>query len=194
MVGSAIVPVAQEPESEVKRWLEDVVVGLNLCPFAKKPLRSGQVRFCMSAADNETDLLADLLVELQRLDATPVAELETTLLIIPQQLHDFSDFNQFLNLCDWLLERHEYTGVYQLATFHPDYQFAGTFAGDVENLTNRAPYPILHLLREESLEKALANYVNPESIPEANILRMQGLTNLEKQALFPYLFPSERRS
>ncbi len=192
MVNTLTVKSSDAIESAIKHWLSDVVVGLNLCPFASKPMRLGQVRFCISETEDETDLLAELLVELQRLDDVPAAQLETTLLVVPRQLHNFSDFNQFLDLCDWLLERHNYTGIYQLATFHPDYQFAGTFAGDAENLTNRAPYPVLHLLREESLEKALENYANPESIPDANISRMRSLTVLEKQALFPYLLTENK--
>lgn len=173
---------------EVQQWLTDVVVGLNLCPFARKPMRAGQVLFKVSAATEDKTLMADLLTELQRLDSNPDHELLTTLLIIPEHLNDFADYNQFLELAEWLLERNNYTGTYQLASFHPDYQFANTAPEDPENLTNRAPYPILHLLREENLEKMIDLYPDPESIPENNIRRVQSLTQDEKLHLFPFLF------
>ncbi|SDZ87314.1 DUF1415 domain-containing protein [Microbulbifer marinus] len=178
----------QQIVDSVQQWLRDVVVGLNLCPFARKPMRAGQIRFKVSDARDDESLLTDLLEELRLLDNTPVEELETTLLIVPRHLREFADFNQFLDLAEWLLERHDYSGIYQLATFHPDYQFAGTRPEDAENLTNRAPYPILHLLREASLERALKNYPDPETIPENNIRRVEGLTEEQKRQLFPYLF------
>ncbi|WP_445361415.1 DUF1415 domain-containing protein [Microbulbifer sp. EKSA005] len=172
----------------VEQWLTDVVVGLNLCPFARKPLRAGQIRLKVSPATGDEALLSDLLSELRRLDTTSESELLTTLLIIPNHLGKFSDYNQFLDLAEWLLERNDYAGTYQLASFHPDYQFADTAAADAENLTNRAPYPILHLLREENLEKMIDLYPDPESIPENNIRRMESLSHEEKLKLFPYLF------
>ncbi|MCO1335155.1 DUF1415 domain-containing protein [Microbulbifer sp. OS29] len=172
----------------VSQWLTDVVVGLNLCPFARKPLRAKQIRFKVSKEKDDEALLADLLAELQRLDTTPESELLTTLLIIPNCLQNFADYNQFLDLAEWLLERHGYVGKYQLASFHPDYQFAGTAPDDAENLTNRAPYPILHLLREENLEKMIDVYPNPENIPHNNILRVESLSHEEKLKLFPYIF------
>ncbi|WP_444931728.1 DUF1415 domain-containing protein [Microbulbifer sp. SSSA002] len=178
----------------VQQWLTDVVVGLNLCPFARKPLRAGQIRFKVSTATEDEALLNDLLAELHQLDATSEAEVVTTLLIIPNHLHNFSDYNQFLDLAEWLLDRNDYTGIYQLASFHPDYQFAGTAATDAENLTNRAPYPILHLLREENLEKMIDLYPDPESIPENNIRRVESLSHEEKLKLFPYLFQQDNNN
>ncbi|SHE80736.1 hypothetical protein SAMN04487965_0694 [Microbulbifer donghaiensis] len=178
----------QEIVDSVQQWLRDVVVGLNLCPFARKPMRAGQIRYKVSEARDDESLMAELLEEFRLLDNTPVEELETTLLIVPQHLQEFADFNQFLDLAEWLIERQEYTGIYQLATFHPDYQFAGTRPDDAENLTNRTPYPILHLLREASLARALENYPDPESIPANNIRRVEGLSEEQKRLLFPYLF------
>lgn len=174
---------------EVHRWLTDVVLGLNLCPFAGNPLQAGQVHIGVSPAGDEENLLADLLVEMRRLDKLPVATLETTLLVVPGFLRAFEDFNQFLDLAESLLESEGYSGTYQLATFHPHYQFAGTEAGDTENLTNCAPYPILHLIREASVERALAAYPDPDSIPLDNIRTVQSLTQQQKRALFPYCFP-----
>ncbi|MDN3638086.1 DUF1415 domain-containing protein [Simiduia curdlanivorans] len=170
-----------------QQWLADVVIGLNLCPFARKPQRANLIRFTESRASSEQALLAELLTELEYLDATHAEQLETTLLIIPNFLQDFVDYNQFLDLADWLLERHDYEGVYQLATFHPHYQFAGTRADDAENLTNRAPYPILHLIREDSIERVLENYPDPEAIPENNIRAVQSLTPEQRKKLFPYV-------
>ncbi|SDJ54841.1 DUF1415 domain-containing protein [Microbulbifer yueqingensis] len=176
---------------DVEKWLTDVVVGLNLCPFARRPLRAGQVRFTVSEARNDEALMADLLAEMELLDARPPGELETTLLIIPHYLAEFADYNQFLDLAEWLVERHGYTGTYQLASFHPDYQFAGTEADDAGNLTNRAPYPLLHLIREATVERVLELYPDPEAIPERNIRRVQSLSREEMRKLFPYLFPSD---
>ncbi|WP_288129543.1 DUF1415 domain-containing protein [Microbulbifer sp.] len=173
---------------QVERWLQDVVVGLNLCPFARKPMRAGQIRFVVSEATNDAVLLEELLDEFQVLDRTPLEEVETSLLILPTHLRDFHDYNFFLQEAEWLLKRQGYEGVYQIASFHPHYQFADTDPDDAENLTNRAPYPILHLLREESLERGLQNYPDPDSIPHDNILRVESLSDDEKRALFPYLF------
>jgi uncharacterized protein len=174
--------------ASTEQWLRAVVIGLNLCPFARKPERAGLIRYAVSEATDDETLMAELLHECQLLDELPAAELETTLLIIPAHLHTFEDFNHFLNLADWLIERHNYTGIYQLATFHPNYQFADTESDDAENLTNRAPYPILHLLREDSLAKVLANYPNPETIPENNKRSVSELTECQKQELFAHLF------
>lgn len=184
-----------EPYSEpqaikvaVAHWLNSVVIGLNLCPFAAKPTQENRVRLVVSAASDDELLLQDLQHEMELLDATPVSELETTLLIIPHHLRDFFDYNQFLNWTGQLLKRNRWTGVYQLATFHPDYCFAGAEPEDAENLTNRAPYPILHIIREASLEKALQFFPDVEAVPEINKARVEKLTVEEKQQLFPYLF------
>ncbi|WP_346836808.1 DUF1415 domain-containing protein [Microbulbifer sp. SAOS-129_SWC] len=177
----------QQVIEPVQQWLADVVVGLNLCPFARKPLRAGQVRYRVSKANDEKALMAELLEEMQLLDVTAAEEVETTLLIIPDYLRNFSDYNQFLELAEWLIERQEYSGIYQLATFHPNYQFAGTAPEDAENLTNRAPYPILHILREASVEMILAKYPNPDSIPENNIRLIKNISGKEKRRLFPFL-------
>ncbi|KUJ84397.1 DUF1415 domain-containing protein [Microbulbifer flavimaris] len=177
----------------VEQWLSDVVVGLNLCPFARKPMRAGQVRFAISEARSDQALMDDLLAEMVRLDEHSAAELETTLVIVPSHLQRFEDFNQFLDLAEWLIERQGYTGIYQLATFHPHYQFADTAPEDAENLTNRAPYPILHLIREASIEEVLQKYPDPDSIPENNIRRVTDLTQDQRRALFPYLFSGAKK-
>lgn len=177
----------------VEQWLSDVVVGLNLCPFARKPMRAGQIRCAISEAHTDEALMEDLLAEMVRLDEHSAEELETTLVIVPSHLQRFEDFNQFLDLAEWLIERQGYTGIYQLATFHPDYQFAGTAPGDAENLTNRSPYPILHLIREASIEKVLQKYPDPDSIPENNVRRVTDLTQDQRRKLFPYLFSGAKK-
>ncbi|WP_439134112.1 DUF1415 domain-containing protein [Pseudomaricurvus sp.] len=177
--------------TQVQCWLQDVVIGLNLCPFASRPTKAGQVRFVVSDAKDEEALLQDLQRELERLESTPASELETTLLIIPHMLRDFMDYNLYLNWVDQLVVRRGWEGEFQVATFHPEYQFEGTAPGDAENLTNCSPYPILHLLREASLEAMLERYPDSDEIPENNIRRMQQLSQKEKQGLFPFLFAGQ---
>jgi hypothetical protein len=174
--------------ADVARWLNEVVIGLNLCPFSGKPTRENRVRFFVSGATDDEMLLQDLQQEMELLDQKSTNEIETTLVIITNHLQDFFNYNQFLNWTDQLLKRNRWVGIYQLATFHPQYCFAHAEPDDAENLTNRAPYPILHIIREASLEKALEYVADVEEIPEVNKARVEGLTTQEKQTLFPYLF------
>ena len=166
----------------VRRWVETVVVDLNLCPFAGKELRRGRIRFAVSPATTESELLNDLQTELEWLDTHPGTE--TTLLIHPRVLRAFDDYNQFLQTADDLLDASGMVGIYQIASFHPDYRFAGTAAEDAENYTNRAPFPMLHLLREETLERSIASYPDTNEIPQRNIALMERLgTDHLKQLL-----------
>ena len=165
----------------VRHWVETVVVGLNLCPFAKRELVNNRVRFAVSEAETEEQLLVDLQAELEVLNHEEAVE--TTLLIHPGVLQDFFDYNQFLNSVDWLLAQAGLEGVYQVASFHPGYQFSGTRPDDVENYTNRSPYPVLHLIREESLERAIASHPDPEGIPGRNIELLESLGRERMQAL-----------
>ena len=174
--------------ANVARWLNEVVIGLNLCPFSAKPTRENRVRFVVSNAQEDEALLQDLQREMELLDEKPASEIETTLVIIPNHLQVFFDYNQFLNWADQLLKRNRWIGVYQIATFHPDYCFADAEPDDAENLTNRAPYPVLHIIHEASLEKALEYFADVDEIPEINKVRVESLTAEEKQKLFPYLF------
>ncbi|MDK8463629.1 DUF1415 domain-containing protein [Marinobacter sp. SS13-12] len=155
------------------RWVSDVVVGLNLCPFARRELLKERVRFEVTAASSEEALLIALQNELVHLNEHP--DIETTLLVHPGVLQDFMAYNEFLATADGLIEYLELDGIYQIASFHPDYQFGGTNPDDAENYTNRSPYPMLHLLREESLERAIAGYPGAELIPEQNIALMNRL-------------------
>lgn len=166
---------------EVERWLSNIVIGLNLCPFAQREYRLDKIRFKAASAKNEQELLPDLVVELSLL--TKREDIETTLLILPHTLNDFLDFNDFLGFADDFLVEMHLDGVYQLASFHPNYQFAGTQVDDAENYTNRAPYPILHILRESSLAKAIEQHPDTAQIPEDNIRLMQSLGGQHMQNL-----------
>lgn len=174
-------------EQDVRNWLQNVVIDLNLCPFAAQPQQRNAVRFVVSEAANDEDLLADLQLEMERLDRTPAEELETTLIIIPHYLQQFADYNDFLDAVDWLIEHKQWLGVYQVASFHPQYRFADALPDAKENLTNRAPYPILHIIRENSLEQAIAHYPDVDDIPKRNIDKMETLSEQDIVRLFPYL-------
>jgi len=162
-------------EARVRRWLERAVIGLNLCPFAKAVYVKRQVRIVVSDATTPRDLLEQLGEELALLRDTPADGIDTTLLVHPLVLADFLAYNAFLDDADALVEALELEGELQVASFHPDYQFAGTAPDDVDNLTNRAPYPILHLLREASVERAVAAYPDPDAIIERNIATVRAL-------------------
>ena len=162
-------------EADVRRWLERAVIGLNLCPFAKAVYARNQVRIVVSDASTERALLEQLGEEMALLRDTPAGQVDTTLLVHPQVLGDFLDFNDFLDDADALVEVLDLDGVLQVASFHPHYQFAGTEPDDAVNLTNHAPYPILHLLREDSVDRAVAAYPEPDSIIERNVAAMQEL-------------------
>lgn len=175
-------------KQEVILWLNTVVIGLNLCPFAGRPTNENRVHFQLSDSNLEEDVLADLIAEMERLDKTPVAELETTLLILPNALQDFFNYTQFLIWAQSQLKQRGWKGVYQLASFHPNYCFAGADPADDENLTNRSPYPVIHIIREASLAKAIEYFEGVEAIPERNKAAVEALSMEQKRALFPYLF------
>ena len=168
----------------VRNWLEQAVLGLGLCPFAGEPWHAGRVRLTVSTATSEQVLLEDLRSELTILEETSPKDLETTLLIVPNVLRNFSDYNQFLDLADSLLEEHDWSGHFQIASFHPDYQFADTQPDDLENLTNRSPFPLLHLLRESTITRAIAEHPDPAQIPVNNIATLRGLSKERLQAVF----------
>jgi hypothetical protein len=149
-------------------WLTRAVIGLNLCPFAKAVHVKGQVRYAVSAAVDAAGVAADLDRELRFLNESDPAAVDTTMLILPLALQDFGEYNDFLAQADRLLKRLRLRGVLQIASFHPDYQFADSEPGDIENCTNRSPYPILHLLREDSVARAVDAYPDPAGIYERN--------------------------
>jgi hypothetical protein len=159
----------EEVISQTRLWLEKAVIGLNLCPFAKAVYVKNQVRLVVSRARHADDLLEELDRELDLLVATPAEEIDTTLLIHATLFEDFLDFNDFLEVADGVVEEHALEGVIQLASFHPRFQFDGTEPDDISNYTNRAPFAMLHLLREVSVEKAVEAFPEAETIFEENI-------------------------
>lgn len=165
----------EDPLAATRRWLERAVIGLNLCPFAKAVHIKDQVRFVLSDATTPAALLQILGVELLRLRDTPGERLDTTLLVHPQVLGDFLDYNDFLDDADALVAALALDGVLQVASFHPDYRFAGSAADDVGNFSNRAPYPTLHLLREDSVTRAVAAFPHPDAIVERNLGTLRAL-------------------
>jgi len=157
------------------RWLERAVIGLNLCPFAKGVHVKGQIHYAVTLTKDLNEVLEILRSELSALVATPAEVRDTSLLILPNCLPDFLDFNDFLERAEALLEEIELDGVLQIASFHPQFQFAGTGADDVTNCTNRSPYPTLHLLREGSIDRAVEVFPEAETIFERNIEVLQAL-------------------
>ncbi|WP_042884594.1 DUF1415 domain-containing protein [Cupriavidus necator] len=158
-----------------RHWLERAVIGLNLCPFAKSVYVKEQVRYVVSTATEAPDVMDDLERELRLLEEADPAQIDTTLLILPDAVADFLDFNDLLYFAERLLGSLGLEGTLQIASFHPHYQFAGTEPDDIENYTNRAPYPILHLLREDSIARAVAAFPDSADIYERNQATMRGL-------------------
>ena len=161
--------------AHTRAWVDRAVIGLNLCPFAKAPQTKGQVRYVVSDATQPQELLAALVTELNLLAELPPQRVETTLLIHPQVLSDFADYNDFLELAEQAVLSLDLEGIIQVASFHPQYQFADSASDDLENATNRSPYPTLHLLREDSVARAVEAFPEAEAIFEANIATMQKL-------------------
>ncbi len=157
---------------QIRHWINRVVVGLNLCPFAARTLDNDSL--VLQAVDGDTgEILESLAALCQQLERQP--ELDTALLVIEKGFTDFDDYLDLVYLAELLLEDLDYAGVFQLATFHPDYQFSGTESGDAANYSNRSPFPVLQLLRESSVSQALENYAYPEEIPHRNEQRLREL-------------------
>jgi hypothetical protein len=165
----------EEVIQSVITWLERAVIGLNLCPFAKVVHVRHQIRYVVSTATEPAELADDLMRELKHLHAATPDETDTTLLIHPWVLNDFLEYNEFLDVADVVLAGAGLEGEIQIASFHPDYQFANTHRDDVSNYTNRSPHPILHLLREASIDKAVEAFPNASKIYEKNIATLRRL-------------------
>ncbi len=161
--------------AETRAWVDRAVIGLNLCPFAKAPQVKGQVRYVVSTAQDPAALLADLITELERLAESKADKLETTLLVHPRVLGDFADYNDFIAIAEDTVAELDLEGVLQVASFHPQYQFEGTAPDDITNATNRSPYPTLHLIREESIDRAVDAFPEAETIYEVNMATMERL-------------------
>ena len=166
---------AKDALSDTRAWLEKAVIGLNLCPFAKAVHVKGQIRWVLSEANAPAMLLTLLVQELQQLAAADPAQVDTTLIVHPHVLQDFHDFNHFLGVAERALAELGLEGVLQIASFHPQFQFADAAADDIGNATNRSPHPTLHLLREHSIERALQAFPEAEAIYERNIETLQRL-------------------
>ena len=165
---------------QVQNWLFSVVIAYSICPFAKREFDRGSIHYEVIVSNELNQQLEQLILSCEQLDEHP--EIETSLLIFPNLFSDFYDYLDFVDIANELIHKQGYEGIYQLATFHPEYCFDGSDENDASNYTNRSPYPMLHLLREASLEKVLASYPDPESIPERNIelTRGLGLTAMQK--------------
>jgi len=159
----------------VQNWLERAVIGLNLCPFARAVHVRGQIRYVVTTATDPTQLVEALTAELNHLHESDPETIDTTLLIHPWVLEDFSDYNEFLDIADVILAGMGLEGEIQIASFHPDYQFSGTQRDDASNFTNRSPYPILHLLREDSIDRAVASVPDTDAIYKRNIATLKKL-------------------
>ena len=190
MTASAPLPTATTPPDDAqvlaatRRWLERAVIGLNLCPFAKAVYVKDQVRLAYSDATTPGQLLEQLGEELLLLRDTPAEQVDTTLLVHPQVLQDFLDYNDFLDQVDALVQALGLEGVLQVASFHPDYRFADSDPDDIENHSNRSPFPTLHLLREDSIDRAVEAYPDPDAIVERNYATLRQLGHAGWQRLF----------
>ncbi len=176
-----------EVEAAIRDWLERIVIGLGLCPFASRVVDDGRLRIRISAATGEEQALTDLQEELLLLAAGDPRELETSLLALPDLAGDFDAFNQLLGLVDLLLDEAGWRGRFQVASFHPYYRFADTEPDAPGNLTNRSPVPLLHILRETSVAAAIESIEDPAAIPTRNVRVMESLDTAQRHELFPWL-------
>lgn len=166
--------------NETRQWLEDWVIRLNLCPFAKYPHENNQVRIVETQSTEEDEIFNVVLSELDYLYHAEPSETETTLVVIENGLASFDQYLDFLHLLEQVLPETGLEGIIQIASFHPDYCFEGESQDDPANLTNRSPYPMFHLIREASIEKALANYPDPDAIPERNIALLRKMDKTKR--------------
>ena len=164
-----------DPVTATRHWLQRAVIGLNLCPFAKAVLAKEQIRFVLSEARDADALLEDLITELTYLRDTPAEQVDTTLLIHPHALTDFLDYIDFLDVAEAAITALDLDGEIQIASFHPDYRFADSFDDAIENYTNRSPFPMLHLLREASVERAVDAFPDADAIIDRNIATLREL-------------------
>lgn len=177
--------------SRTRAWLEGVVLRYNLCPFAHAPYKLGRIRFVVAMETRRKGILEALRRELLFLQGPEGEATDTTLLILPNAAPDFYEFNDFMDGVDDLVARLKLEGVFQVVSFHPDFLFADSAPDDFANHTNRSPYPMLHLLREEQVERAVESHPDVDSIPETNIRCLRGLSDAEKEAVTSLATPPE---
>jgi hypothetical protein len=178
-------------EDSVNAWLENVVVGLNLCPFSKLPYSQGRIRIQADLCSQEEEAFERIIHEINILEERGEQELETTLLVFPELFDDFEQYNDFLYTANEFMRLRGWEGIYQIASFHPEYQFAGTNKTDAENFTNRSPYPILHFIREASLTAAIEAYPGVDDIPDRNIALMNGMSDADLKHYFSWCFKNK---
>lgn len=181
-----MIDLEQRVRIETLAWVERMVVGLDLCPFARAPLEAGRLRVAVSTCEDPRELLTVVDDELDRLLGAEPGEHETTLIVHPRCLVDFDEYNDFLDEADRLLELRELSGVVQIASFHPDYRFVDSAVDDLANYTNRSPYPMLHLLRESSVSRAVESHPDIEGIPAANIAKLRAMSLAQLRALLVF--------
>ena len=172
-------PAEQTAIQQTKNWVEEIVIGLNLCPFAAQPFREQRIEYTVVSGDATEQHLQQLADSFTLLDNSP--ELETSLLIYTEAYQTFDDYLDWLDYANHLLDDLNYTGSYQIASFHPDYRFAGSEKNDASNFSNRSPWPMLHLIREKNLEAAIASYPDIEQVPKNNIKKLQEIGFTEMQ-------------
>lgn len=175
----------QQVIADTRAWVEQAVIGLNLCPFAKAVQVKSQIAYRVSQASTPEELVADLVQELRQLATTPAEEVDTLLLIHPLVLNDFYDYNEFLDVVDAVVESEALEGVLQVASFHPHYQFADTPYQDRANYTNRSPFPMLHLLREDSISRAVDSLADPSSVYRRNMKLLRDMVDEEFERIWP---------
>jgi len=172
-------------EQITRQWVETMVVGLNLCPFAAPVVRDNSLRYAVTQAQESESLVAAFLAEIELILAADEKDISTTLFIVPAGLEDFYDYLDYLRLFEELLQEAGLEGVLQLASFHPGYLFAGVPEDDLSHWSNRSPWPAFHIIREAEMGRALTHYANPEQIPERNIQRLRELGRAGLIELFP---------
>ena len=182
-MSSTVSCTIEQVEQQVRAWLDQFVVGLNLCPFARPVVTSDMMRLTICSSDQLQQVAEMFMAELDLIQRSPESEVATTLLVLPKALADFEEYLSFIENAEALIEEMDLVGTIQLASFHPDYQFGGEPKDAVSHYTNRSPYPLIHFLREDMMERALKSYPNPEKIPETNIQKLEtiGHAQIEKR-------------
>lgn len=177
----------QDITEATQNWLKSVIIEYSICPFAKREMEKGRIFFSINHDADIESCLQQLMLECDRLDTNP--DIETTLLIYADAFTAFDDYLDFIEIAEMLLSDQGYDGIYQLASFHPDYCFQGSNQDDAANYTNRSPYPMLHLLRETSIDQAVTSHPDTESIPQHNIELTRKLGLAKMQALLAKCYP-----
>ena len=165
----------EQVEQQVRAWLDHFVVGLNLCPFARPVVASAALRISICDSKQLQQVAEAFMAELDLIQQSPESDIATTLLVLPNALNDFEEYLSFIENAEALIDQMGLTGVIQLASFHPDYQFEAESSDSASHFTNRSPYPLIHFLREEMMERVLENFPNPEQIPQCNIQKLEAM-------------------